>query len=63
MEKIKIKINNNQYYGFQNKYNNIPKNTIKDIKVTNNKKSKGYARVFLKFIQGKNNVLTHVLDN
>ena len=63
MEKIKIKINNNQYYGFQNKDNNIPKNTIKDIKVTNNKKSKGYTRVFLKFIKRKNNILKHVLDN
>ena len=63
MEKIKIKINNNQYYGIQTKDNNIPKNIIKDIKVTNNKKSKGYVRVFLKFIKRKNNVLKHVLDN
>ena len=63
MEKNIIKINNNKNYVIQNKDNNIPKNTIKNIKIINGKKSKGYSRVFIKFIKKKNEALKHILVN
>ena len=63
MEKNIIKINNNKNYEIQNKGNNVPKNTIKKIQIINGKKSKGYARVFIKFIKRKNETLKHILDN
>ena len=63
MEKNIIQINNNKNYEIQNKGNNVPKNTIKKIQIINGKKSKGYARVFIKFIKRKNETLKHILDN